>query len=90
MDNPAPRVIQPIRVEPEKELGGREGGGRPEPCKTRTLASSPQAFTFESPLSVKRAFLLFFILILYSNKLLPASHFVSTSSFFETTILGIV
>jgi len=25
MDSPAPRVIQPIRVEPEKERGGREG-----------------------------------------------------------------
>ena len=35
IDNPAPRVIQPIRI----ELEGREGGGeRPEPYKTRTLA----------------------------------------------------
>ena len=31
-DNPAPRPIKPIRVEPEKEQGGREEGGL-----TRTL-----------------------------------------------------
>ena len=27
IDNPGPRVIKPIRVEPEKEQGGKDRGG---------------------------------------------------------------
>ena len=78
MDNPAPRVIQPIRVGPEKEQGGKEGGG-------------DQNFTEQSPLPIvvgihflmsplyKESFhtiLTSYILILYSDKLLPAAHFI--------------
>ena len=36
LDNPVPRAIQPIRVEPDKKRGGSEGGQ--EPYETRTLA----------------------------------------------------
>ena len=52
MDNPAPRVFQLIRIEPEKEQRERVGGWLPEPYKNK-------AFTFECPLSVKRTFLFF-------------------------------
>ena len=73
MDNPAPRVIQPITVKLEKEQGGREGGPEQnlineDPC----LLS--RAFTFECPLSAKRAFMLLLSDHLY--KLLPAAHFI--------------
>ena len=40
MGNPEPRTLQPIRVQPEKEQEGRDGGGLPEPYKTKTLACS--------------------------------------------------
>ena len=63
MDSSALRVIRSITVKPEKEQEGREGGGRgqPEPYKTKALAYSPWAFTFECPRSAKRAFILFLL-----------------------------
>ena len=47
MDNPGPRVVQPIRVGPEKEQRGKGEVGQPEPYKTRILAYCGWAFTFE-------------------------------------------
>ena len=59
MDYPAPRVIQPMRVGPEKEQRGREGVGNQNLIKQGPLPIVQWTFTFEHPLSIKTAFLLF-------------------------------
>ena len=81
MDNPAPRAIKPIREEPEKEQGGRDGE-RPEPYKTWTLACS-QRHSLSNTRSLQKELSYYSFLTLYSNKLFPASHPVSASSFFK-------
>lgn len=87
MDKPAPRVMQPVRVEPAKEQWRREARADHN-LKTKTFAychghSLSNASSLQRELSYYSYFL-----NLYSNKLSPAAHSVSTSSFFEATRQG--
>ena len=93
MENPAPRVIQPIRVEPEKEQRGMSGGGgggdqnliKHGPLFIVCRYSLSNAPSLQRELSYYSYFL-----IIYSNELLSAAHFVSTSSCLEALRPGIL
>ena len=61
MDNIAPRVIQPIRIKPEKNKGKGRGRGDQNLIKPGPLPIFRWAFTFKCLLSIKRVFLLFFL-----------------------------
>lgn len=57
MGNLAPRVTQPVRIEPEKEQAGRAGRAEQNLRKQGALPTVA-GIHFPSPLSVKTAFLL--------------------------------
>lgn len=64
MDNPASRVIKPIRLESKKDQGEREregGEGNQNLIKPRPLPIVRRYSLSSVPLSVKRAFILFFL-----------------------------
>ena len=75
------RVIQPIRVGPEKKQRW-EGGGDQNLIKQRPLPTVT-GIHFQMPPLYKESFHSIPTFSYYSNKVLPAAHFVSTSSFFE-------
>ena len=61
MDKSVLRVIQPIRIEPEKEQGGREGESYQNIIKERPLPIVGGYSFLNAPFSVKRAFPPFFL-----------------------------
>ena len=65
MDNQAPRVIYPVRVEPEKGGGGRERKGDLMKKGPLPIVAT---FTFKCPLSARQHSYYSYFLILHSNK----------------------
>lgn len=83
MDNPVPRVMEPIRVGPVKEQRGREGTNQ-NPIKQNPLPIVT-GITFKHSLSVKRACILFLLSDQIDSNTLACCSFysVSSSSFFQ-------
>ena len=71
----------------ERTRGGKEGRADQNLIKQRLLPTATGIHFWMPPLCKELLYYSYF-LILYSNKLLPAAHFVSTSSFFEVVRQG--